>query len=200
MYTIETTINKVKTDNLIKNYCDKERVEGYCKECSKYSKNWSCPPYDFNTEDYIRQFENIYIIGTKVIIDESTIEKIRTKEEINKYSYETVIAVRKMIYDRLIKLEKEYCGSKIINSGNCTICKECTRNQNVKCRHEDDIRYSLESLGFDVGKITKELLNIELKWPTNKLPEYLTLASGFMTNDNIENNVINNVCKFNTSF
>nr|WP_312578764.1 DUF2284 domain-containing protein [Sedimentibacter sp.] len=190
MYTIETTTTKTKTDDLIKNYCDKERVEGYCKRCSNYSKIWSCPPYGFNTEDYIRQFDIIYIIGTKVIIDEQTIEKIRKKEEITKYSYETVIAVRKMVYDKLIKLEKEYCGSKIINSGNCTICKECTRSQNIKCRHEADIRYSLESLGFDVGKITKELLNIELKWPLNKLPEYLTLVSGFMTNCNIENDKV----------
>jgi predicted metal-binding protein len=193
MYTIETAISKIKIEDLIKNYYDRERVEGYCKKCSNYNMIWSCPPYDFNTEEYLRRFENIHIVGTKVIFDESTIKRIKTKEEIYRYSFEATITVRKKVYDELIKLEDEYLGSKIINSGNCSICGKCTRSQNIKCIHEDDIRYSLESLGFDVEKIAKDLLKINLKWPSDKLPEYLTLASGLLTNFDIENSDINKV-------
>lgn len=194
MYKIETKINKIIMNDLMRNYMDKKTIEGYCKECSKYGSVWSCPPYDFSTENYLNQFKNVHVIGTKVIFDEEALEKTYTKEEINNISYDTVISVRKKVFDKLIKLEEIYPEGKIINSGNCTICNICTRTSNIKCIHEQDLRYSLESLGFDVGKVTKEILNIELKWPTHtRLPEYLTLASGFMTNLQIENSEINNL-------
>ncbi|MDF2677195.1 MAG: hypothetical protein K0Q97_1513 [Bacillota bacterium] len=194
MYKIETKINKIKMNDLILNYRNMEKIEGYCKECSKYNMVWSCPPYDFNIENYLSQFENVHIIGTKVIFDKEVLATNYSKEEVNKISFETVINVRKKVFDKLIKLEEIYPEGKIINSGNCTICNSCTRISSIKCIHERDLRYSLESLGFDVGKVTKEILNIELKWPTHtRLPEYLTLASGFMTNLQIENSEINNL-------
>lgn len=194
MYKIKTKINKIKMNDLMNNYRDKEKIEGYCKECSKYENVWSCPPYDFSTENYLNQFENVFIIGTKIIFDEEVLSKTYSKEEINDISLETVINVRKKVYDKLIKLEEIYPTGKIINSGNCTICNNCSRINKIKCIHEQDLRYSLESLGFDVGKVTNEILNIELKWPTQtRLPEYLTLASGFMTNLQIENSEINNL-------
>lgn len=182
MYTIKTTIKSIKTDELIKKYYDKEKVENFCMQCDNYNKIWSCPPYNFNTERYVRQFENIHIIGTQIIFDKTTIEEVNTIEKIKKYSLETILKERKKIFDKLLILENKFPGSKAINSGNCSICKKCTRVNNKKCINESLIRYSLESLGFDVGKITSGVLGIELKWPSETLPEYLTMASGFMTN------------------
>ncbi|WP_326907863.1 DUF2284 domain-containing protein [Sedimentibacter sp. MB31-C6] len=181
MYTIKTTHKSIKTDELIKNYYDKEKIENFCKQCEKYNKIWSCPPYDFDTEQYVRQFEYIHIIGTQIIFDKTTIEEVNTIENIKKFSIGTILKERKKIFDKLLLLESKYPGSKAINAGNCSICEKCTRVNNRKCINESLIRYSLESLGFDVAKITSEILGIELKWSSETLPEYLTMASGFMT-------------------
>ncbi|MDD2493731.1 MAG: DUF2284 domain-containing protein [Tissierellia bacterium] len=186
MYTIKTTNKSIKTDKLIKKYYDREKIENYCKQCENYNKIWSCPPYGFNTEKYVREFENIHIIGTQIIFDKTTIEEVNTKEKIKKFSIETILKERKKIFDKLIILESKFPGSKAINAGNCSICKKCTRINNKKCINENLIRYSLESLGFDVGKITSEVLGIDLKWSSDTLPEYLTMASGFLTNYNID--------------
>ena len=48
------------------------------------------------------------------------------------------------------------------------------------------MRYSLESLGFDVGGISSKLLNFELKWATEtRLPDYFSLIAGIMKNEEI---------------
>lgn len=191
MYNIKYKLNKITTADLTDKYYDKERIESYCKECINYNKVWSCPPYDFDTDKYVKKFKYLYIIGKQIIFSDDILNKINTKEKIEKYSYETIIKERKKLYDELIKLEEKYPGSRIVNSGNCILCKECTRKNNMKCRHEDSLRYSLESLGFDVANITKELLSIELKWSTaGQLPEYFTSVSGILTNFNIEKDVI----------
>ncbi len=181
MYTIKTSYKNITTDELINNYYDREKIENFCKQCENYDKVWSCPPYDFNTEEYVRQFENIYIIGSQIIFDKTTIENVNTEENIKKYSIETILKERKKVFEKLLALESKFPNSKAINSGNCSICKKCTRVNNKKCINESLIRYSLESLGFDVGKITNEILGIELKWSSETLPEYLTMVSGFMT-------------------
>ncbi len=186
MYTIKTSYKNITTDELINNYYDREKIENYCKQCENYDKVWSCPPYDFNTEEYVRQFENIYIIGSQIIFDKTTIESVNTEENIKKYSIETILKERKKVFEKLLLLESKFPNSKAINSGNCSICKKCTRVNNKKCINESLIRYSLESLGFDVGKITNEILGIELKWSSETLPEYLTMVSGFMTNYEIK--------------
>ena len=49
------------------------------------------------------------------------------------------------------------------------------------------MRYSLESMGFDVGGISSRLLDYELKWATEtRLPEYFSLVTGLMTKREIE--------------
>ena len=38
------------------------------------------------------------------------------------------------------------------------------------------MRYSLEAIGYDVEKISAEILDTRILWQTNELPEYLTLV------------------------
>ena len=70
--------------------------------------------------------------------------------------------------------------------GKCYKCDECTRKQSKKCRYENDLRYSIESLGGNVDKLSKDLFNIELKWAQRgKLPQYYFNSIGLLTKEDI---------------
>ena len=92
--------------------------------------------------------------------------------------------VRKDLDKNLLELEKQYPQSKAFFAGSCQICQmgKCMRIAGKPCISSERVRPSLESLGFDVSKISTELLNIEMKWSKNGiLPEYFTLVSGFFS-------------------
>ena len=53
----------------------------------------------------------------------------------------------------------------------------------IPCRHPERVRPSLEACGFDLCRTTESLMGIPLRWSTDgRLPEYLTLVSGFFHN------------------
>ena len=84
--------------------------------------------------------------------------------------------------------EEKYTDSKAFFAGTCHLCldEDCTRKAGLPCRYPDKIRPSLEAVGFDMGKTSAELLNIEMKWTEgSRLPEYYTLVSGLFTNKKI---------------
>lgn len=187
MYEIELIIEKMKTTDLLKEYCDKEKFIGFCKKCKNYNNVWSCPPVKFNSDEYLKEYDNAYIIGTKVIYDEKTINNTNTEEKISKVTEETFHDVKKLLATIFLKLEKEYENTKFISSGVCDICNECSRSLNKPCRYPEKMRYSFDSFGVDLSRISSEVLNTEIKWSKGKLPEYYTLVSAFMTNNEIEN-------------
>jgi predicted metal-binding protein len=85
-------------------------------------------------------------------------------------------------------LEEQYPGSKALFAGSCRICPtgKCKKITGEPCISPEKVRPSLEAFGFDVSRISSELLNIEMKWSQNGiLPEYFTLVSGFFTDNEI---------------
>lgn len=70
-----------------------------------------------------------------------------------------------------------------LSSGACLHCKnaECTRLSGKPCRFQDKMRYSIESLGGNVGKTVTKYLKQELQWvEEGKLPEYFMLIYGLL--------------------
>lgn len=187
MYRTEVTFKKISMEELKKDYCDREKFEKFCKECRNYGSTWSCPPYNFDVEDYLKNYSYIYLVGVKIIFDEETLDKVNTKEKINDYTTETLKYMKDKIMMELLRVEKRYEGSKSLSAGGCKICDDCSRKNNTQCQHPDMMRYSLESMGFDVGGISSRLLDYELKWATEtRLPEYFSLVTGLMTKREIE--------------
>ena len=126
----------------------------FCKECSNYGKLWCCPPYTFDVE---KDYWNI------------------TEEFLLPYKEE--------LEQEILKLEQEYPGSVSLSSGACLHCKnaECTRLSGNPCRFQDKMRYSIESLGGNVGKTVTKYLKQELQWvEEGKLPEYFMLIYGLL--------------------
>ena len=187
MYRTEVTFKKISMEELKKDYCDREKFEKFCKECRNYGSTWSCPPYNFDVEDYLKNYSYIYLVGVKIIFDEETLDKVNTKEKINDYTTKTLKYMKDKIMMELLRVEKRYEGSKSLSAGGCKISHDCSRKNNTHCEHPDMMRYSLESMGFDVGGISSRLLDYELKWATEtRLPEYFSLVTGLMTKREIE--------------
>ena len=175
---------KVEVRELIQGYRDTEKFIVYCKKCNRYNACWACPPFDFNTDEYLTPYPIAYIIGTKITLDKGTIDNHRGWDRCTKISYEIIEEVRKGMDNMLLNLEEQYPESKVFFAGACHICpiEKCMRITGEPCISPERIRPSLEAFGFDISKISAELLNIEMKWSRNGiLPEYFTLVSGFFT-------------------
>lgn len=188
MYHTEIYIKPSTIEELKNNFWNIEKFEGFCKQCRNYGKLWSCPPYDFSIEEYVDRYKYIYIVGVKIVFDEDTLSSINTKEKISNYTTETLHFMKNKIMNEMLKLEKLYPNSTSLSAGGCNLCENCSKLKNEKCIHPDLMRYSLESLGFDVGGVSSKLLNFELKWATEtRLPDYFSLIAGIMINEEITN-------------
>lgn len=187
MYHIRHTVAEIKVEDYIRNYRDVEKFIAFCRECNRYGTCWTCPPFSFDPDKYLSSCKTAYIIGSKIILNPGLI-KNNTGELCTKTSYGIIKKVRNGLDWRLLEMEKRYPGSKAFFAGTCHICQpeNCTRIEGKPCIAPDKIRPSLEAFGFDIGKTSSRLLNIEMKWSSQGiLPEYLTLVSGFFTSEKI---------------
>jgi predicted metal-binding protein len=188
LYHTEIYIKPSTIEELKNNFWDIEKFEGFCKQCRNYGKLWSCPPYNFSIEEYVDRYKYVYIVGVKIVFDEDTLSSINTKEKISSYTNKTLHFMKNKMMNEMLKLEKLYPNSTSLSAGGCNLCENCSKLKNVQCIHPDLMRYSLESLGFDVGGVSSKLLNFELKWATEtRLPDYFSLIAGIMTNEEITN-------------
>lgn len=186
-YLVNKIVKKINVDELINNCLDKNRVMNYCKECKNYNNVWSCPPYNFDTLSLIKKYKYAYIIAYKLCVNSS--DHNNSYDSINNI----IVDIRKKEEPNLLLIEKKYNNTCALYAGSCILCEDCSRKYNKECLNKGCMRYSLESLGFDVQMISKKFLDIEIKWASdNKLPEYFTLVSGILTNSDIDE--LNDIC------
>ncbi len=169
MYTIEC-FEKQTTMKKLLEFFDVEKVNSDCVDCPNYNKIWSCPPHDFNTYDYVSQYNRVDLYMAKINLDIET----ATKEDMkNIFEKE-----RRIFSDALVNMENEM--SIAVIAGNCYKCSVCTRSEGRACIFKDKMRYSLEALGFKVGEIAK-FVGVELKWSNDKAiaPYLVTVGAIF---------------------
>ena len=81
------------------------------------------------------------------------------------------------------ELEERYPGSVSLSAGCCSLCRPegCGRASGLACRYPQKMRYSIESLGGNVGLTVSKLMGIELEWVTEgRLPSYFVLVGGLL--------------------
>lgn len=186
MYWTANTTIEINLKDYIDNYRDADKFIVYCKECDRYNACWSCPPFNFDPEEYISGYEKAYIIGTKIILNKQVIEENQGWDKCMEVMYRIIEEVRLGLDRRLLETEKAHCSSRAFFAGTCHICPatECAKIKGKPCMYPDKIRPSLESLGFDINKTSSELLNIEMKWSHDGiLPEYFLLVSALFANN-----------------
>ena len=177
-YTLSTREATLSADELIARYRDVERIRQYCLECPGYGTSWGCPPFDFDPASLTDGFKSVTVMGTMIEFDEPTRSACSTAQESARVGREAMSQVWQSLLPRLYEMERETTGSRVFTF-RCVLCPEgCTRPQGMPCRHPERLRHSLESVGFDIEAMTRDLLGIELEWSTNgSLAKHITLVT-----------------------
>ena len=165
-YIIENFTANISVDEYISRFRDEKRFVEFCKQCPNYGNSWGCPPFDFDTGEFLRQYEYAHLMATNRTQELIKPERLRIERE-------------------LLEMEHRYGGRAFAYVGKCLYCpdSECARKCNRPCLHPDKVRPSLEAFGFDMTRTLSELFGIELLWGKDGiLPEYLVIVSGLFHN------------------
>lgn len=189
IYTTERYEAIVSVDHYLEKHVDVDAFLQACKACPNYEKIWSCPTYDFDVMEYWKNYNTLELTAIKIIFDEAVAGKQLTQEEQEDITKNSIWEVKKQLAEELYEREKAVPGSISLSAGSCTLCKGlddhsedwCTRIKGEPCRFPDKMRYSIESLGGNVGTTLSELMEIELEWiQEGRLPSYFVLVSGLL--------------------
>ena len=167
--------------DFIGKYVDTERFLKSCSECRGYGRTWACPPYDFDPASIWKSHQSVLIRAKKVLIPEEDRAKRMTNEELNRYSHELLLPVKRELMDELYAMEAEAQGSLALSAGGCDICSQCTRPEGGACRFPEKLRFSVESLGGDVILTCQRLLGEEVLWAENgMLPDHFLIVGALL--------------------
>ena len=177
-YTVTERKVTIDADDFISRYRDVERIRTFCEQCPSYGKVWTCPPFDFDARTISDGFKTVTLMATIIEFDELTRAACKTVDQALAIGREAMDQVWQSLLPRLYKMEREAPGSRCF-SFRCLLCPEgCTRPDGKPCRHPDKMRYSLESVGFDLVAMTHDLLGTDLEWSTDgSLSKTITLVT-----------------------
>lgn len=182
-YTTSMHRNSIGIEEYLEGYVNVEEFLEYCKKCPNYKRLWTCPTFDFDVIEYWKQFKTLEIIGVKIEFDSSMLERAYTPEETNEIIRKSQWKEKIILSDLLLKEEKQYDGSVSLGAGCCHKCgaDHCRRKWNQPCCNPNELRYSIEALGGNVGLTASKVLGIELAWmEEGKLPPYFVLVAGML--------------------
>lgn len=181
MWKYERFEKEISVEDYLEGYVAEEEFLEYCKACPNYEKIWACPSYDFDVMAYWKNYSRLTVYARKIYFDPDTTEaeSMRIMEE-----------VKDDMSRELFEKEAEIPGSVSLCAGSCSICGKgnCTRPEGKACRYPERMRYSLESLGANVGMTCRKLMGIQLEWmEEGKVPPYFVLAAGLLQKTEAQN-------------
>ncbi len=171
-YDLEVYVKKLSVSELLARYWNPAPVRDACRLCPDYGKVWSCPPGTPEADEYLKGFQESFLIGVKVVYPpevRSFAATPETAQKIRDLSYEKV---KRNLLLTLLEVEKKERGSLCMGAGRCILCRRCARQDGMPCRYPQDCRYSITAFGFDFAKLLREAMGIELLWSPEGLPEY----------------------------
>ncbi|MFZ5989339.1 MAG: DUF2284 domain-containing protein [Bacillota bacterium] len=152
------------------------------KGCINYNNKWSCPPHSPAYSSYSKNYEHCLLL--LFTCDLSQFNYVKTEY----MKVKTSNSILKSQSDRFSRfLENELYG-KMLSNGSCRLCKPCSKKVSAdSCINPLKLRYSLESLGLNVEKISQDIFNHQLLWYKAKVcPTYSSVISGLLTNRTLE--------------
>lgn len=172
MYRSEVKVVTLPVDQWLAQYYRPEVFLEACKACPHYGQVWSCPPLPQPTPELTRPFSCIHIIAIKVIYSEQIRAEANTADRANIIRTATYGRVKRALLESLLELEKTIPGSWCVAAGECELCDVCSRSKGLPCRMPERMRYSFSGLGLDLTRIAHKVLDIDLLWQKDGLPEY----------------------------
>lgn len=182
MYTLSFHRASISVSDYLTGYVDIPTFLEACRACPNYGKIWSCPPYDFSVEEYWKKYRSLQLLAAKITFNEEIVSQTYTPEEIRRILDDTLFSQKQALSKMLFEEEKIIPGSISLSAGSCSRCPNgCTRVCGKLCRHPEGMRYSLESLGGNVGLTIEKLMGLSLEWmEEGKLPSHFVLVSGLL--------------------
>ena len=176
LYTIDTATREISVEEYLARFHNPDEVEGYCRACSNYGRQWGCPPFDFEVVELISRYKSVLLVATKI----TPLDRTIPFAEMERY----LRPERRRLEEQLLSAEKRYDGLSCSFIGECLHCdKGCNRPKGLPCCNPHLVRPSLEAYGFDVTKTMSELFDTELKWGEDDLlPEYIVLVCALLHN------------------
>lgn len=189
-YIHKFSIRPVEMDKMLEEYHNIRKTKRYCEACPNYGKYWSCPEFAFDVETLLKQFRYVYLIAREYLIPREDRLHIIGLQKTANYALDINKRIKLEAWQDILNFEEEFPDTMGLIPGNCEICditKEgCTKSKGRKCRYPDKMRFSLESLGFDVDAICKYEIGVLLMWPSEgHLPEKLHGIMGILSNEKI---------------
>jgi predicted metal-binding protein len=181
MYTTSRHEATISVPEYLERFVDVPTFLEACKACPNYDRVWSCPSYDFDVLKYWNRYKTFQLLATKITFDEEILSKTYTAEEQKKLLDDVLPPEKQKLSDELLRAEKLNPGSISLSAGSCHLCSQCTKPTGRSCLNPDMMRYSIESLGGNVGLTIEKLLGLNLEWmEEGKLPHHFVLVCGLL--------------------
>lgn len=184
MDTTEVRVRSLPVGDWLDGYCFPGKFLDACKACPDYGRVWSCPPGVPETRDLLGGFRTVHVIGVKVCYGaQARARALVSPAAAEIVRQETYGVVKRALLETLLGLERLCPGSATVAAGRCEQCDVCTRVQGLPCRRMERMRYSFSAFGFDLTAMAKDLLDVELLWASQGLPEYNVALAAFLTGE-----------------
>jgi len=189
-----------------------DEVLGYCAKCNNFNKNYSCPDFAFDPIEYLDEFKFATLILTVVRTDklkdhikefgekdlESQVQKLHMPVDKDpNYNISDALAmkcfnkVKDIMANELLDVEAHIDKGVSSPPGSCTRCLKCTKIIGEECKHPDQLRYSLEALGFLISELYVKYFDLELEWSMGEIPEAYHSCSAIFHNEESQAKTIN---------
>jgi predicted metal-binding protein len=148
------------------------------KPCKDFGRYYSCPPLSPTLERY--NTENYRNVLVYCFYEELTpfhkADRIYRRQNAHRTLSPTARNYAKIL--------EKLLGGKVAFDGSCHKCKPCnaTKTPREPCKHYQELRCSLESLGINVVNLCKDVLHHQIFWWGEEEPPYLTVCHALLTN------------------
>lgn len=173
---------ELPVEQFLRECVDVPRFLEQCRACPNYEKVWSCPPFSFKPEELWGNYDSILLLG-RVIETPETMREVRfsSSQALGEAGRALLRQDKREMLLELLEMEKQTPGSRALSAGSCDFCADCGRVRGEECRNPGVMRYSLETLGADVGKALELYFDQKLLWGwEGQLPEYFILLGGLL--------------------
>lgn len=176
-----TRVSKCGVLDFVQACVDVPRFLSCCGCCEYYGRLWSCPPFDFSSEEIWEQYTDIMLFEEKVFVKPELRRKTYDPEKLFSTCRALLAPKKKQLTNKLLALEMIIPGSRALFAGNCELCKNCGKEQGLPCRYPNQMRYSIESLGGNVVHALKIYFDDDILWANDgHFPEYFILLGGLL--------------------
>ena len=163
---VRIQVKQITKEMLFEAYRSKD-VIAYCRGCSNYEKNYSCPDFSFDAAGYLEPYKYATVILTEVdfgpvqsrlsdlraadfksrVLDNYRKEAAKEPDLASVVSMHAFETVKNLMSEKLLELEKTVGESVGLPPGSCTRCAVCAKVEGKPCVFPEKLRYSLEGPG-----------------------------------------------------